>query len=140
MKIEPYLVASTVNVIIAQRLVRKICQKCRFSKEINKDEPIISNLSIESKKTFFENKDNIRIYQGKGCPVCHMTGYQDRIGIFEVLVMDDEIRQAVIEKKDSGIIRKIAHKNGMKLMIEDGLEKVKEGITSIEEIVRVTKE
>ena len=140
MKIEPYLVASTINVIIAQRLVRKICQKCRFSKEIKKTDSIISSLSMESKKVFFENKDVVRIYQGKGCPVCHQTGYQDRIGIFEVLLIDDEIRQAVINKKDAGIIRKIAHKNGMKLMIEDGLEKVKEGITSIEEVIRVTKE
>lgn len=140
MKIEPYLVASTVNVIIAQRLVRKICQKCRVSKEIKNNEPITGSLSVESKKIFFENKNTIRVYQGKGCSVCHQTGYQDRVGIFEVLVMDDEIRKAVINKNDAGIIRKIAHKNGMKLMIEDGLEKVKEGITTIEEIIRVTKE
>ena len=140
MKIEPYLVASTVNIIIAQRLVRKICQKCRVSKEINIDEPILSGLSEESKKNFFKGKKIVRVYQGKGCSVCHQTGYQDRIGIFEVLLMDDQIRQAVIDKKDAGTIRKIANKNGMRLMIDDGLEKVKEGITSIEEIIRVTKE
>lgn len=139
MKIEPFLVASTINLIIAQRLVRKICQKCRVSQEI-KEETGKIQLPIELVKKYFGKKNTIRVYQGKGCSVCHQTGYVGRIGIFEVIEMRENIKKAVVGRNDSDTIRKLAIKNGMKTMLEDGLEKAIKGETTVEEVFRVTKE
>lgn len=152
MNVEPFLVASTVNVIIAQRLVRKICEHCRVSYELlelkkkltqeSEEESDMSEtqylLSLVNK--YLGNDDHTRVYLGKGCNICHGTGYQGRVGIFEVLVVDEAVRTAVTEMKDASVIKGIAVKNGMKPMIEDGIEKVKLGITTMEEILRVTKE
>lgn len=141
MGVEPYLVSSTVNVIIAQRLVRKICQNCRTSIELTAKElekyPLINQETID--KYFSKEKTN-RIYQGKGCEVCHMSGYTGRIGIFETLIMDDQIKESVVEEKDAGVIKELAILNGMKTMFDDGIEKVKQGVTTLEEVYRVTKE
>ena len=138
MNVEPFLIASTVNVIIAQRLVRKIHSRCRVSQEVKISELTKYVEEVLLKKLF--SKDNmVRIYHGKGCQLDHGTGYEGRVGIFEVLEVTDEVRRAIMERKDADSIRKIAIKNGMTTMIEDGLEKVKEGITTIEEVVRVTK-
>lgn len=139
MNVEPFLLASTVNVIIAQRLVRKIHSRCRVSQEINLNE-LTKSLGEKLVKKFFGNSKTIRIYRGKGCQLDHDIGYEGRVGIFEVMIIDDEVRRAIMERKDAAAIKNIAIKNGMTTMIEDGLEKVKEGITTIEEIVRVTKE
>jgi len=134
MDIEPYLVASTVNVVIAQRLVRKICQKCRVSEEVP-----LASLDEQIRK-HLPKKTTLQVYKGKGCPVCHMTGYTGRVGIFEVMEIDENIREAAVAKKSSQEIQAVAIKGGMKTMLEDGIEKVKQGITSIEELLRVTKE
>lgn len=135
MGIEPFLIASSLNVIVAQRLVRKICVHCRLSKEVK-----LSNLELSP---LFRSKfttDTLRVYYGKGCSVCHQTGYDGRVGIFEVLEVNDGIRKAITEKNDAAKIAKLAIENGMQTMIEDGFEKVKEAITTIEEVIRVTKE
>jgi len=89
---------------------------------------------------YFGGKQIVRMYKGKGCPVCHGTGYEGRLGIFEVMTMDENIRKAILEKKDSPEIQKIAIENGMTTMMEDGIRKVLEGLTTIEEVLRVTKE
>ena len=139
--VEPYLVASTVNLIIAQRLMRRICVKCRLSKEVD----LASKGSIEGisetliKKYFGENK-TIRVYEGRGCDVCHDTGFTGREGIYEVLVVDDAIREAVVKRIDANEIMKIAVSSGMETMLENGIQKVKEGITTLDEVLRVTKE
>lgn len=139
MGIEPFLIASTVNVIIAQRLVRKIHNRCRVSEEVDVDS-LTKYLDVSTlKKTFGENK-KVRLYKGKGCQLDHGTGYEGRVGIFEVLVIEDEVRKSIIERADASLIKKHAINVGMTTMIEDGLEKVKEGITTIEEVLRVTKE
>lgn len=141
MDVEPFLVASTVTLIIAQRLVRKICQQCRVSFEVKVSESeILTEFPPDLIKKQFGEKEIIRVYQGKGCPVCHQTGYLGRIGIFEVLLMDDEIRNAIVAKKDAATIKKIAVKNGMKTMTEDGLAKVKTGLTTLEELLQAIKE
>lgn len=139
MGVEPFLISSTINIIIAQRLVRKIHLKCRESIEV---EMADLEKSIEPKylKKLFGDKKTVRIYKGQGCDICHHSGYEDRVGIYEVLTVDEEIRQAIIEKKDAATIREIAIKNGMTTMMQDGLEKVAQGITSFEEVVRVTQE
>lgn len=139
MGIEPFLVTSTVNVIIAQRLVRKIHRKCRTSIEQTEEE-LMGHLPKELVEKHFSSSQKVRMYKGKGCNVCHDTGYEGRIGSFEVLIIDEEIQKAVVDRKDAATIRNIAIKNGMTTMLEDGLDKVKQGITTIEEIMRVTKE
>lgn len=141
MKIEPYLVSSTVNFVIAQRLVRKIHLACRTSKEIAKSD-IIKILGEEIVTKIFSesSSDLVRVYYGKGCKVCHFSAFEGRIGIFEVIEMDDEIRNAILSHADARTIQQIALKNGMKTMAQDGLEKVKQGLTTIDELIRVTTE
>ncbi len=137
MDVEPYLLASTVNVVIAQRLVRKICQSCRVSvtkEEYLKDsavKPEILDKHLGAVSSF---------YKGKGCDVCHGSGYVGRVGVFEVLEVSEKIREAITEQKDASIIHQIAVEEGMTTIFEDGLDKIKKGITTLEEILRVTKE
>ena len=138
-KVEPFLIASTINIIIAQRLVRRICMQCRMSVETDVKE-IGAMIPVTMFQKYFGEKQTVRMYKGKGCPVCHGTGYEGRLGIFEVMTMDENIRKAILEKKDSPEIATIAVGNGMTTMMDDGIKKVLEGLTTIEEVMRVTKE
>lgn len=138
MEVEPFLIASTVNVIIGQRLVRKICEKCRISETTTLAE-LEKHLPKEIIKKLFDGKKEVRTYKGKGCLVCHSTGYVGRIGIFEVLEVSEVIRELIIAKADADEITKKAISEGMSTMLEDGLKKVLNGITTVEEILRATK-
>src|SRR3989338_4508678 len=138
MNVEPFLVASTVNVIIAQRLVRKICEICKGTRTITKEE-LLNNLPSDVVNKFVGSKTNIIIYQGGGCKICHSTGYSGRIGIFEVLEVTKDIRKLITEKSDSDVIEQKAISEGMVTMLEDGLDKTTRGVTTIEEVLRVTK-
>jgi type IV pilus assembly protein PilB len=138
MKVEPFLVASTVNVIVAQRLVREICESCKSQLTVRRAD-IVKNLPEESINKRFGKKTDLVVYQGKGCKVCHFTGYTGRIGIFEVLEMTESIRRLITEKNDSDVIVKKAIEEGMTTMLDDGLNKVQQGRTTIEEVLRVTK-
>lgn len=136
MGIEPYLVASTVNIAIGQRLVRKICKHCKEKMILTKT--IKDSLSINQISKFLDQ--NFDLYKGKGCNECANTGYKGRISINEVFVANDELREAIVKKAPSNELRNIAIKNGMTTMVEDGLEKVKRGETTIDEILRVINE
>lgn len=138
MKVEPFLVASTVNVIIAQRLVRQICSSCKMEEKIQEVE-LIKHFPAELVEKHFGTLAEIRVYRGKGCKICRNTGYAGRVGLFEVLEVTKGIRQLISEKSDSDIITQAAIKEGMKTMLDDGLKKVATGVTTIEEIIRVTK-
>lgn len=141
MKVEPYLVSSTVTVIIAQRLVRKICSFCRIQSSMKFDE-LAKNIPVDVLKAHYipvGQQKEVRIYRGKGCKNCHFTGYSGRVGVFEVLEVSKEIRKLISEKRDSDVINKAAIDEGMTTMLADGLEKVSKGITTIEEVIRVTK-
>jgi len=138
MKIEPFLVASTVNIIIAQRLVRKICEMCKTTINTTHEE-LCKNLPSEMVKKHFGVKSTINIYKGSGCPVCHSTGFIGRLGVFEVIEVTKEIRSLILKKADSDVIVEQAGKDGMSTMLDDGLDKVAQGITTIEEVLRVTK-
>ena len=142
MHIEPFLIASTTNIIIAQRLVRKIHAACRVSDEFD-------SLELQNRvgETFFkkvfgaaESGKKVRLYRGKGCTVCHETGYEGRSGIFEALVLDDALREAIVKRTDADALEDLAIAHGMRTLFEDGLIKVKQGITTIDEVMRVTKE
>jgi len=139
MGIEPFLITSTVNLVIAQRLVRKICPKCIESYEIPFSQlakSIGEDLAKRLPKTI---EGNIRLFRGKGCPFCQKTGYFGRIGIFELLEIKDEIKNLVMAKANATEINRIAKKMGIKTMIEDGLKKVETGTTTIDEILRVLR-
>lgn len=138
MDIEPYLVASTVNIIIGQRLVRKICEMCKSSVNIAPKDLSV-NLSPELIRKNFGSKTPLTIYIGKGCKVCHFTGYSGRLGVFEVLEVTKEIRKLITQKADADVLIKQAVLDGMTTMLDDGLRKVAKGTTTIEEVLRVTK-
>ncbi|PIU98518.1 type II secretion system protein GspE [Candidatus Wolfebacteria bacterium CG03_land_8_20_14_0_80_40_12] len=136
MKIEPFLIASTVNVAIGQRLVRKICSDCKVKKTI-------TDVEFKNLTEFLspEILDEHRIfYKGEGCGKCENSGYFGRIGIHEVLEIDDNIRKTIIAKTDASEIQRIAVKNGMTTILEDGFKKALAGITTIEEVLRVIHE
>jgi type IV pilus assembly protein PilB len=141
MGVEPFLLASTVNVIIAQRLVRKIHDACRVSQELPvADIKALVDPAVFARVFGAKEEADISVYKGKGCKIDYGTGYEGRIGIFEMLVINDEIREAIMARKDAETVRKIAITTGMKTMMEDGLEKVAMGYTTIEELLRVIKE
>lgn len=139
MEIEPFLIASTINIAIAQRLVRVICSQCKEKKELSNLE-IHSLKRIVSERILKELENKKVVYYGKGCPVCNGSGYLGRIGIFEVLPVTSEIRNAIMLRKSSAEIKEIAIKEGMTTMSEDGFKKVLQGITTIEEVLRVIYE
>ncbi len=141
MHVEPFLVASSVSLIVAQRLVRKICEYCRVSTTITEVELQKSLPASVISKHYIPTGSNkeIRVYKGQGCKNCRFTGYAGRVGIFEVLEVTKEIRRLITERKDSDLIAQEAVKEGMMTMLDDGLLKVSKGITTIEEILRVTK-
>ena len=133
--VEPYLITSTVNVAIGQRLVRKICDGCKSTRALNAGE----------KKSLAETEglpkaDFTQISFGKGCDDCVGTGYRGRIGIYEVLALDEPIRQAMLRRDSANVIKELAIKQGMNTMIEDGFRKIKQGGTTIEEVLRVIHE
>lgn len=138
MKVEPFLVAATVNIIIAQRLVRKICSSCKTKENLKKEE-LLKNIPQKVVIKHFGRKSVITVYKGKGCKACHLTGYSGRIGIFEVMEISEKIKRLIIEKQDSDTIKKEAMIEGMSTMLDDGLQKATTGLTTIEEVLRVTK-
>ena len=138
MGIEPFLVSTTVNLIIGQRLIRRICVSCRQSKTVAASE-LRKILPKNSLDEYLEGKNEIRLYQGKGCSVCHNSGYRDRIGIFEILEVTPAIRELIESKASAADIEEKAVEEGMHTMLEDGLLKVKNGITTIEGVLKATK-
>ncbi len=138
MGIQSFLVASTVNVALAQRLVRAICKNCIYSFETTMDEQR-KRIPEEIVQKLFQGKDRILLYKGKGCEVCQNTGYKGRLGVFEVLEVTDEIRELIIKNAAADVIKAQAVKEGMKTMFDDALQKVWNGKTTVEEMLRVVK-
>ena len=124
---EPFLVASARISVVAQRLVRVICKQCK--EEINPDPARLKNLGWEGQLT--------TCYRGKGCPACRNTGHKGRVGLYELLTVTSEISELIGERADSNTIRSLALSQGMKTLKDDGLEKVKLGITTLEEVQKV---
>lgn len=131
MGIEPFLVASSTLLIMAQRLVRKICQNCKEEEKI----PSQTLTDIGFSK---DEAETIRCYRGRGCKVCNNTGYKGRTAIYEVMPMRDEIKKTILEGASAIEIKRMAVKFGMKTLRMSGLTKIKEGVSSMEEVVRVT--
>lgn len=131
MGIEPFLVASSVHAILAQRLVRKICEKCKEEIELDKKVLIDIGLSEADVKT-------IKVYKGKGCNVCSNTGYKGRIAVYEILTIGEEIRELILAGASASEIKKEAMRLGMMTMRQSAIELLKKGLTTIDEVVRVT--
>lgn len=136
---EPFLIASTLNVVIAQRLVRILCNKCK--EEIPISKPIMQRLR-QTSGGISQGVANVLThnYAAKGCPHCLNTGFRGRIGIFEILLVDGNVKDLIVAKASSDKIWEAARSKGPKTMLEDGLIKVSKGITSIEEVFRVISE
>ncbi len=148
LNIEPYLIASTVNCVIGQRLVRKICENCK-KERLLKDIEIKSILDLLPqripdttrtkliKDLMMQNK---KIFYGAGCEKCNSTGYFGRTGIYEILIMTENIRDLLLKNASASEIKNKAIEEGMTTMLEDGIKKIFEGATTIEEVLRVTHE
>jgi len=143
MGVKPFLLAPALNAIIGQRLVRRICEKCK--EEIKLSEEKLTRVKAlladipESADTKI-NMDNLKFYRGKGCSSCQGLGYHGRIGIYEVLVVDKQIEKMILGGDLSEYnVRKIAQKQGMITMVQDGLLKAIDGITSVDEVFRVAE-
>lgn len=132
MGIEPFLVASSVVAVLAQRLVRRVCKDCRQA--YHPDDEELIRLGIVPPKT------PPTFYRGTGCAACSQTGYRGRTGIYELLVMDDEIRRLIGAKADSTAIKQAAISKGMITLKDDGADKVFHGITTTEEVMRITQQ
>jgi len=130
MGVPPYLVTSSVSCILAQRLVRKVCEKCK--------EPFTPTPEMLSELDLDGTAEGYTFYKGKGCEDCAQTGYFGRIGVFEFMVIDKELRNLIHTGCSGDDIKVAAQKTGMKLLWEDGKEKIKKGVTTIEELKRVT--
>lgn len=134
MGVEGFLLASTLNCVVAQRLVRKICPSC-----IAKHDPGVEVIKRLSKELGVD-LTNQKYYKGEGCSECNLKGYTGRIGLYEVMPVTKKIRAQVAEKVTIDEIQKLAVSEGMTTMLQDGLDKVASGLTTIEEVVRVVRE
>lgn len=141
MQVEPFLVASTVNLVVAQRLVRKNCENCSQKFEVTSEQlnSYFSEDVVEQNFDLEKKSANITLIKGKGCKKCNFSGYIGRIGIFELLEISKEIRELITQRADSDLIREQALKEGMTSMLEDGVKKIAQGLTTIEEVIRATK-
>jgi type IV pilus assembly protein PilB len=139
MKAPAFLISSTVNLIVAQRLVRKICTSCIESYKTSKETEALIKEQVDLCGGKAEDVP-VTLYRGKGCKVCGNSGFVGQIGIFEVFVVSSDIRELIIGEAQVGELRKKAIKDGMVAMFMDGLDKVEKGITTIEEIMRVVNE
>ncbi|MGZ3605822.1 MAG: type IV-A pilus assembly ATPase PilB [Thermodesulfobacteriota bacterium] len=133
MGIEPFLISSAVILILAQRLIRKICMDCREPIKVHPQLLIDLGIPPDEVKSF-------PVYKGKGCPICNNTGYKGRVGLYEVMPMKEEVRELVLSRASTTEIKKEAMRLGMKTLRQSGIMKIKDGVTTIEEVLRSTIE
>ena len=129
MGIEPFLVATSVNLIVAQRLIRKVCEKCKQPEEV----PLQALLNVGFSEA---EAPNIELYRGRGCDECNQRGYRGRIGIYEVMVVGEDIRELILSGASAVELRRKAMEEGMIGLRQSGLQKIRDGITTIDEVVR----
>ena len=128
---EPFLLTATLEAIVAQRLIRRICDNCR--EEYQPNESQLMRLGLTP-----EDTTGRVFYYGRGCDYCNNTGYRGRRGLFEIMVLDDELRELIMKHASSSVLRKEARKRGMRTLRESGLLSIFDGVTSIDEVVRET--
>ncbi|HSB73772.1 MAG TPA: type IV-A pilus assembly ATPase PilB [Candidatus Methylomirabilis sp.] len=131
MGVEPFLVSASTNVIVAQRLARRVCQACKEIVPVPPQALVNLGFGPEEAKT-------IRVYKGKGCMACSETGYKGRVALYEVMLIKENIKEAILQGASAMELRELGRTNGMRTLREAGLQKILEGMTTIEEILRVT--
>ncbi|MFW6140083.1 MAG: type IV-A pilus assembly ATPase PilB [Acidobacteriota bacterium] len=131
MNVEPFLIADSVRLIAAQRLVRKLCRNCREEHKLAPD-------ALEDIGFSPEEAKKVKVYKPKGCPSCNNTGYKGRTALFEVLEVTEDIKEMILSRAQTKDIKKKAMDQGMLTLRQSGLEKIKNGVTSVEEVLRVT--
>jgi general secretion pathway protein E len=129
--VPPFLISATVLGVVAQRLVRKVCVHCKEQYHITKDECFILKLDYDKVK-------NYKVSLGRGCEECRGTGYLGRTGIFEVMEVSEKIREEIHEKSSPLTIRKLAQSQGMNTLKENAIKKLVQGVTTVDEVLRVT--
>lgn len=134
MGVEPFLLSSTLEIVASQRLVRKICESCRYTYHAKRSDLAKAIPDIDQ----FFNQEDITLYKGKGCKACGNTGYISRTCIFEIITISPEMQDLILKNPSGKQIWELAQKQGAKSLFEDGMEKVKNGITTIEELLRVS--
>ncbi len=134
MGVPSFLVASTVNLAIGQRLVRKLCQICHVERVLTPEE------FRSLREVIPEVTSEMKFYSPKGCDECNASGYVDRFAVHEIIEVNDEVRQLIMKHANAKEIKEAAIRNGMTTMIQDALKKATQGLTSIEEILRVVHE
>ncbi|MBP8590887.1 Flp pilus assembly complex ATPase component TadA [Candidatus Shapirobacteria bacterium] len=135
---EPFLLASSLSLVVGQRIARKICPNCR--EEYQPEKTTLDELTAVLGKFLPKKKEEIRFFRGKGCEQCNNTGYYGRIGIFEVLSVSEKIVKLILERSPAGEIEKQAIEEGMVTMLQDGYLRVVEGVSTMEEVVRVVRD
>jgi type IV pilus assembly protein PilB len=131
MNVEPFLIANSIILVVAQRLVRRLCKKCRAKQDV----PINSLVDMGFAE---EEAKNVTVYKPKGCGQCNNTGYKGRIALFEVMQITDEIRDLILQKAHSREVKNKAMEQGMLTLRQSGLIKIKNGITSMEDVLGET--
>ncbi len=131
MGIEPFLISSAVILILAQRLIRKICMECREPIKVHPQLLIDLGVSPDEVKTF-------PVYKGKGCSICNNTGYKGRVGLYEVMAIKEEIKELILSRASPSEVKKEAMRLGMKTLRQSGIVKIRDGLTTIEEVLRST--
>ena len=138
MGVEPFLVASSLTAVLAQRLVRRLCPDCKELYTPTDEE--LQNIGLEGRQELLTEYGVAQIYRAVGCPNCNMKGFRGRTGIYEFLLVDEEIRRLVLENVDSNTIKKAAISKGMLTLLDDGARKVATGETAVAEVLTVTQE
>jgi type IV pilus assembly protein PilB len=136
MGIEPFLLASTLQIMVAQRLVRKVCDHCRYSVEMTEKD--FASPQLQSIRPYFAGT-TVTLYQGKGCDVCGQSGYKGRTAIFECIMMSPALQDLVLHSPSSREIWKLAQQEGARSLFEDGVDKVKNGVTTLAELMRIAE-
>jgi type IV pilus assembly protein PilB len=129
MQIEPFLTASAINCVVSQRLARMLCSSCKERVEIPAERFQDSNLQVEH---------DLETFEPRGCPRCNHSGYRGRIGLYEAMLVTDRIRSLIIERAPAEQIRAVAMEEGMRPLGRDGVDKISAGVTTVEEVARVT--
>ena len=130
---ETFLLTATIEAIVAQRLVRRVCSKCK--EFFTPSEEQLMELALRP-----SDVEGRKFARGRGCETCLKSGYKGRMALFEIMTMDDELRELVIKQASTRVLRTEARKRGMRTLREDGWDKVLEGVTTIDEILRVTED
>ena len=136
MDVEPFLIASSLMGVLAQRLVRQICPNCKEAYTASRESLLRYGFPLPE-EVGAETKGELKLFKGVGCDHCKGSGYKGRTGVYELMVLSDEMRDAILHRAPSHELRNLAIENGMKTLQSDAVQKILMGVTSVDEVLRV---